>query len=153
EAIPGQIVTRKIEVSPKTSGEYAVADADRDILKLATIERHNATGNVGVGLIHGFGLKRGALATSIAHDPHNIVCIGTNDADMLAAINAVVEMDGGLAAVDDGEVRGRLPLPVAGILSDQPLATVTEGYEAIEQIARDFGSTVPSPFGLLSFMA
>lgn len=153
EAIPGQIVTRKIDVQPKTDGGHAVADIERDILKIATVERHNATGNVGVGLIHGFGLKQGALATSIAHDAHNIVCIGTNDEDMLAAINAVVEMRGGLAAVTDGEVRGRLPLPVAGILSDQPLAKVTEGYEAIEELARQFGSTVPSPFGLLSFMA
>jgi adenine deaminase len=153
EAIPGQIVTRKIEVEPKTDDAFAVADVDRDILKIATVERHNATGNVGIGLIRGFGLKRGALATSIAHDAHNIVCIGTNDADMLAAINAVVEMRGGLAAVDGGEVRGRLPLPVAGILSDKPLTTVTDAYEAIEDLARQFGSTVPSPFGLLSFMA
>jgi adenine deaminase len=153
EAIPGQIVTRKIEVEPRVDGQLAVSDIERDLLKIATVERHNATGNVGVGLIRGFGLKRGALATSIAHDAHNIVCIGTNDADMLSAINAVVEMRGGLAAVDGGEVKGRLPLPVAGILSDQPLATVTESYEAIEEIARDFGSAVPSPFGLLSFMA
>jgi adenine deaminase len=153
EAIPGQIVTRKISVEPKTENGLVVADIDRDLLKIATVERHNATGNVGVGLIQGFGLKRGALATSIAHDAHNIVCIGTNDADMLAAIHAVVEMRGGLAAVDGGDVQGRLPLPVAGILSEQPLAQVTQEYEAIEELAREFGSTVPSPFGLLSFMA
>lgn len=153
EAIPGQIVTRKIDVKPTLQNGEIVADPVQDLLKIATIERHNATGNVGVGLIRGFGLKRGALATSIAHDAHNIVVIGTNDADMLAAIEAVVEMQGGLAAVDGGEVKGRLPLPVAGILSDQPLAQVTEEYEAIEELARQFGSTVPSPFGLLSFMA
>ena len=153
EAIPGQIVTRKIDVQPKTDGAFAVADIDRDILKIATIERHNATGNVGIGLIRGFGLKQGALATSIAHDAHNIVCIGTNDADMLAAIDVVVDMQGGLAAVNNGDIKGALALPVAGILSDQPLAAVTEQYEAIEAIARQFGSTVPSPFGLLSFMA
>jgi adenine deaminase len=153
EAIPGQIVTRKIDVEPKVVDSAVVADVDRDLLKLATVERHNATGNVGVGLIRGFNLKRGALATSIAHDAHNIVVIGTNDADMLAAIEAVVEMHGGLAAVDGGVVRGRLPLPVAGILSDRPLADVTREYEAIEELAQEFGSTVPSPFGLLSFMA
>ena len=153
EAIPGQIVTRKISVEPRLEGSLAVSDVDRDLLKIATVERHHLTGNVGLGLIRGFGLKRGALATSIAHDAHNIVCVGTNDADMLAAINAVVEMGGGLAACDDGEIRGRLALPVAGILSDQPLATVTRDYEAIEAIARSFGSGVPSPFGLLSFMA
>jgi adenine deaminase len=153
EAIPGQIVTRKIEVEPEIKDGLAVADVERDILKIATIERHNATGNVGVGLIRGFGLNRGAIATSIAHDAHNIVCVGTNDADMLAAIRAVVEMQGGLAAVEGGDVQGRLALPVAGILSDQPLSVVTEEYEAIEELARQFGSTVPSPFGLLSFMA
>jgi adenine deaminase len=153
EAIPGQIVTRKIDVQPVFENGEIVADTEQDMLKIATVERHNATGNVGVGLIRGFGLKRGALATSIAHDAHNIVVIGTNDADMLVAIEAVVEMQGGLAAVDGGEVKGRLPLPVAGILSDQPLAQVTEEYEAIEELARQFGSTVPSPFGLLSFMA
>ncbi len=153
EAIPGQIVTRKISVEPRLEGSLAVSDVDRDLLKIATVERHHLTGNVGLGLIRGFGLKRGALATSIAHDAHNIVCVGTNDADMLAAINAVVEIGGGLAACDDGEIRGRLALPVAGILSDQPLATVTRDYEAIEAIARSFGSGVPSPFGLLSFMA
>jgi adenine deaminase len=153
EAIPGQIVTKKIEVEPKVERGLAIADIERDLLKIATVERHNATGNIGVGLIRGFGLKRGALATSIAHDAHNIVCIGTNDHDMHAAINAVVQMRGGLAAVDQGEVQGRLPLPVAGILSDQPLADVTEAYEAIEELVRQFGSTVPSPFGLLSFMA
>lgn len=153
EAIPGQIVTRKIEVVPKTVDGFAVSDVERDLLKIATVERHNATGNVGVGLIRGFELKRGAIATSIAHDAHNIVCIGTNDADMLQAINTVVEMQGGLAAVDDGVVRGRLALPIAGILSDQPVDVVTREYEEIEELARQFGSTVPSPFGLLSFMA
>ncbi len=153
EAIPGQIVTRKFDVQPTIENGAIVADVERDLLKIATVERHNATGNVGVGLIRGFGLNRGALATSIAHDAHNIVVIGTNDADMLAAIEAVVEMQGGLAAVDGGMVRGRLPLPVAGILSDQPLEQVTSDYESIEELARQFGSTVPSPFGLLSFMA
>src|SRR5699024_7506809 len=121
QAIPGQIVTRKIEVQPKVKDGVVVADTEQDLLKLATVERHHATGNVGVGLINGFGLKRGALATSIAHDAHNIVCIGTNDEDMLLAISTVAEMGGGLVAVDDGTVLRRLPLPVAGILSDQPL--------------------------------
>ncbi|MEX2426459.1 MAG: adenine deaminase [Thermomicrobiaceae bacterium] len=153
EAIPGQIVTRRIEVEPKTDGGLAVVDLEHDLLKIATVERHNATGNIGIGLIRGFGLKQGALATSIAHDAHNIVCIGTNDADMRLAIETVVEMQGGLAAVDGGAVAGQLALPVAGILSDRPLDEVTEAYEHIEEIARSFGSTVPSPFGLLSFMA
>jgi adenine deaminase len=153
QAIPGQIVTRKIEVDPKTENGVVVPDIERDLLKLAVVERHNATGNIGLGLINGFGLQRGALATSIAHDAHNIVCIGTNDDDMFLAIRTVIEMGGGLSAVDQGEVRRRLPLPVAGILSDRPLEVVTGEYELIEDLARSFGSSVPSPFGLLSFMA
>jgi adenine deaminase len=153
EAIPGQIVTRKIEVEPRITHGLAIADVERDILKLATVERHNATGNIGLGLIRGFGLNRGSIASSIAHDAHNIVCVGTNDEDMRLAIETVVSMHGGLAAVDSGEVLGRLALPIAGILSDQSLDTVTRDYEKIEAIARELGSTVPSPFGLLSFMA
>jgi adenine deaminase len=106
-----------------------------------------------VGLVRGFGLRRGALASSIAHDAHNIVIVGVDDGDILAAIDAVVAMRGGLAAVADGLVRARLPLPVAGILSPEPLETVAEQYEAVEQAAREMGSRVPAPFALLSFMA
>ena len=103
--------------------------------------------------MHGFGLRSGALASSIAHDAHNIVAVGTNDADILAAITAIGETQGGLAIVQDGILIDRLPLPVAGILSDQPLETAAEIYERLEQRARDLGSTLHSPFGLLAFMA
>jgi adenine deaminase len=152
-AIPGQIVTRKLDVEPSVRNGEVIADSERDLLKLVTVERHRATGQVGVGLIHGFGLKLGALASSIAHDAHNIVCIGTNDDDMLRAIQTVVDMQGGLVAVRDGEVLGSLALPIAGILSPEPLETVTAVYEDLEGIARSLGSELPSPFGLLSFMA
>ncbi len=152
-AIPGQIVTRKLEVSPKSENGLLVSDVERDLLKLVVVERHHATGRVGVGLVNGFGLREGALASSIAHDAHNIVAVGVRDADILQAINAVAEMQGGLAAVRDGEVLERLALPIAGILSPEPLETVTERYERLEEIARSFGSGVPAPFGLLSFMA
>ena len=151
--IDGQIVTELLNVEPKIEGGLAVPDLDRDLLKLACIERHRATGNVGVGYVQGFGLKRGAMASSIAHDAHNIVVVGTNDEDMLAAVQAVVEMDGGLAAVVGSEILDRLPLPVAGILSDQPLGATAWAYERIELQARDLGSTLTSPFGLLAFMA
>ena len=153
EAIDGQIVTKLIDVEPSLAGGVAVPDLERDLLKLACIERHRATGNVGVGYIHGFGLKRGAMASSIAHDAHNIVVVGTTDDDMLAAVAAVVKMDGGLAIAVDGKVTASLPLPVAGILSDQPLDVTAAAYEQIEQQARDLGSTLTSPFGLLAFMA
>ncbi|MBX6343017.1 MAG: adenine deaminase, partial [Thermomicrobiaceae bacterium] len=101
-AIPGQIVTRKIEVVPTVRDGEAIADPARDLLKLVVVERHRATGRVGVGLVTGFGLTRGALASSIAHDAHNIVAVGVDDGDLLAAIRAVVEMQGGLAAAEGG---------------------------------------------------
>lgn len=152
-AIPGQIVTRRLEVQPKVSGGFAVADTERDLLKLVVVERHRATGRVGVGLVNGFGLTRGALASSIAHDAHNIVAVGADDRDILMAIEAIVAMQGGLAAVADGRLLGTLALPVAGILSPRPLEEVAPEYERLEEIARGLGSALPSPFGLLSFMA
>ncbi|MCX7622240.1 MAG: adenine deaminase [Thermomicrobium sp.] len=153
EAIPGQIVTRAIEVEPTTRDGEVVADPDRDLLKLVVVERHRATGRVGVGLVKGFGLKRGAIGSSIAHDAHNIVVVGVDDGDILQAIEAIVAMKGGLVAVAHGEVKARLALPVAGILSPEPLERVAEAYERVERVARELGSTVPAPFALLSFMA
>lgn len=152
-AIPGQIVTRKLTVQPSVENEQVISDPSRDLLKLAVVERHHATGRVGVGLVNGFGLARGALASSIAHDAHNIIAVGVSDQDILTAIDAVAGMQGGLAAVEGGEVVARLPLPVAGILSPEPLEQVTADYERLESVARSLGSTAPAPFGLLSFMA
>jgi adenine deaminase len=152
-AIPGQIVTRKLEVEPKTEAGRLVSDVERDLLKLVVVERHHATGRIGVGVVEGFGLRQGALASSIAHDAHNIVAVGVDDDDILRAIETVARMQGGLAAVRNREVLAELPLPIAGILSPEPLEAVTEQYEALEEAARALGSTVPSPFGLLSFMA
>jgi len=152
-AIDGQIVTELRTVEPTIDGDEALIDIDRDLLKLVCVERHGKTGGVGVGYVHGVGLRSGALASSIAHDAHNIVAVGTNDADILAAITAIGETQGGLAIVQDGILIDRLPLPVAGILSDQPLETAAEIYERLEQRARDLGSTLHSPFGLLAFMA
>jgi adenine deaminase len=152
-AIPGQIVTRRLVVDPLIKDGQIVADVERDLLKLVVVERHRATGRVGVGLVSGFWLRRGALASSIAHDAHNIVAVGADDRDILAAIEAVIAMHGGLAAVEEGSVVARLALPVAGILSPRPLEEVTRDYEHLEDVARGFGSRAPAPFGLLSFMA
>lgn len=152
-AIPGQIVTRKLTVRPAVEDGQVISDLSRDLLKLVVVERHHATGRVGAGLVNGFGLTRGALASSIAHDAHNIIAVGVSDQDILTAIEAVAGMQGGLAAVDGGEVVARLPLPVAGILSPKPLEEVTVDYERLESVARSLGSAVPAPFGLLSFMA
>jgi adenine deaminase len=151
--VDGQIVTRLLTVEPVVVDNEAVTDTEQDLLKLVCVERHRATGNVGVGYIKGFGLRRGALASSIAHDAHNIVAVGNNDEDILAAILAVAEMQGGLTAVADGEVLARLALPVAGILSDRPLEETAAEYERMEATAKSLGSPLHSPFGLLAFMA
>ncbi|HLI51415.1 MAG TPA: adenine deaminase [Thermomicrobiaceae bacterium] len=152
-AIPGQIVTRRVEVEPLVRDGEVLADPSRDLIKLVVVERHHATGNIGRGLLHGFGLKAGAMASSVAHDAHNIVAAGVDDADILKAIRTVAEMEGGLAAVRDGEVLATLPLPIAGILSPEPLEVVAAAHDRLEEVAHQLGSQVPAPFGLLSFMA
>ena len=128
-------------------------DTGRDILKLAVVERHRATGNIGLGLVTGFGLKRGALASSIAHDSHNIVVVGTNDDDIFTAVKEIERLQGGLVVAAGGKVLASLALPVAGLLSDEPLETVVASLEKLEQVARDLGTTLPSPFATLSFLA
>jgi len=153
EVIPGQIVTRLIEVEPCVRGGDAIASVESDLLKLVCVERHRASGRVGVGLVRGFGLKNGALASSIAHDAHNIIAVGTNDADILAAIATVAGSQGGLAVVDDMNVIEHLALPIAGLVTDAPLAEVSERYAAIEVAARSLGSALRSPFGQLAFLA
>ncbi|MDQ3043751.1 MAG: adenine deaminase, partial [Chloroflexota bacterium] len=153
EVIPGQIVTKAIRVAPVTRDGWAVADPSQDLLKLVCVERHHATGRIGVGYVRGFGLRRGALASSIAHDAHNLVAVGVEDTDILTAIATVAGSGGGLAAVVDGKVLAHLPLPIAGILSDHPLERVAATYAELEAHARELGSDLPSPFGLLAFMA
>lgn len=152
EAIPGQIVTRRLVERPTVRDGAAVADPSRDLLKLVVVERHHATGNVGVGLVRGFGLRRGALASSVGHDAHNLVAVGTNDADIRAALDALVALDGGLVAVADGATLAALPLPVAGLLSDLPAAEVVARHDRLEEAARALGCAAPAPFALLSFM-
>ena len=125
----------------------------RTVLKLAVIERHKASGNIGVGLVKGFGLKRGALASSIAHDSHNIVVVGVEDEDILAAAKEVERLQGGLAVVAEGRVLAALPLPIAGLLSDEPLETVVQQLSRVETAAAGLGCTLPSPFSTLSFLA
>jgi len=153
EAIPGQILTgRRLEEVRVVEGRI-IAEPERDILKLAVVERHHGRGRVGVGLVSGFGLKRGALASSYAHDSHNIIAVGASDGDMLHAVRQVVEMQGGLVAVDEGEVLAALPLPVAGIMSLEPAANVSERATALDAAARSLGATIPEPFAVLSFLS
>jgi adenine deaminase len=151
--IPGEIATRLLEVEPEVRDGSAVAAPERDLLKLVCVERHHATGRVGVGYVQGFGLRQGALASSIAHDAHNIVAVGVDDEDLLLSIATVAESGGGLATVANGQVLARMALPIAGILSDRPLPEVASDYAALEDAARGLGSKLPSPFGLLAFLA
>ncbi len=153
EVVPGQIVTRLTELPASANGSLPDVSVDRDLLKLVSVERHQATGRVGVGLVRGFGLKRGALASTIAHDAHNIVAVGASDMDILAAIATVAESQGGLAVVADQQVLAHLPLPVAGLVSDAPVEEVAQGYAAVEDAARELGCSLPSPFGQLVFLS
>jgi adenine deaminase len=148
-----QILTRNLTVKTSRVNGLAVSDTGRDIVKIAVIERHGATGNMGLGFVKGFGLKEGALASSVAHDSHNIVCIGCTDRDIYAAVKVVEEMRGGLAAVRDGQAVGRLALPIGGLMSDRPLREVAEGWRKMRQAAVDLGCTLEEPFMALSFMA
>jgi len=151
--IPGQLLTEKrVLPAPVRNGRLAT-DLERDLLKLAVVERHHGSGNLGLGLVQGFNLKRGALASSVAHDSHNIVVVGTNEMDMLQAIERLVELKGGLVVVSGGRVLADLPLPIAGLISPKPLQEVAAAYERLQDAYRALGGTLPDPFMALSFLA
>ena len=153
EIVPGQIITKKREMQVRTEDGHIIPDIKRDILKLVVVERHKMTGNIGLGLVTGFGLKKGALASSIAHDSHNIVAVGTNDADIFVAIKQIEKMQGGLAVVANGKILASLPLPIAGLLSDEPLESVVNSLARVEKSAAELGVKLASPFSTLSFLA
>jgi adenine deaminase len=155
EMVPGQIITRRCQEPPLVQDDQVVADPARDLLKLVVAERYRASGEVGVALVKGFGLNRGALASSIAHDSHNIVAVGASDDDILLAIAEVARLQGGLVAAVDGRVMAALPLPLFGLLSPEPLETVSRGVEAVEAAARvlSAGGGLPAPLSALSFLA
>jgi adenine deaminase len=153
EIVPQQIVTRKLVVPPTVEAGRIVADPARDILKLVVVERHRATGNVGVGFVRGFKLQRGALGSTVAHDAHNVVVVGVSDADIVRAVQALQQMQGGLVAVDNGEVKAALGLPIAGLVSDQPLETVIRESADLNAAARALGCELDAPFMTLSFLS
>ena len=151
--IPHQLVTENLVCEVKSENGFVVSDTDNDNLKLAVVERHHATGQIGLGLVHGFGLQEGALATTVGHDSHNLIVVGTNDADMLCAARHLKEIDGGLAVVNHGKVLASLPLPIAGLMSDKPLEQVRKGNYEVSQAAASLGCRVENPFMILSFLA
>ena len=152
-AIPGQILTGRRLEEVRVEGGRIVTDSERDILKLAVVERHHGSGRIGVGLVSGFGLKRGALASSYAHDSHNVIVVGVDEGDMLAAVRRIATMQGGLVAVADGEVLAELPLPVAGIMSTESAAVVSHRGALLNAAALSLGARIPEPFAVLSFLA
>jgi adenine deaminase len=153
EVVPGQIVTRKTMDKIKIEKGVAMIDIERDILKIAVVERHKATGNIGLGLIKGFGLKKGAIASTVAHDSHNVVVVGTSNSDIYTAVNELINIGGGLVTCADNKVLASLPLPIAGLLSNLPLMQVVQKFENLEKTTSTLGNLPPAPFALLSFMA
>jgi adenine deaminase len=151
--VPGQIVTHALVEELASEDGLAVADRSRDLAKIAVIERHLGTGRIGLGFVRGFGLERGAFASTFSHDAHNLVVVGVADADMTRAVERLVELGGGLVVVDAGEITAELPLPVAGLLSDLPLTAVIEASEATVAAVHALGSDVASPFQSLAFLA
>lgn len=152
DLFPDQIINTKISAELEVIEGSVMADPDRDILKLAVVERHGKNGNIGVSFVKGFGLKNGALASSIAHDHHNIIVAGTNDQDMAACAAAIEEMQGGFAIAADGKVLGTLSLPIGGLLSEEPVDDIIANLEEINQIYHNLGGTLPAPFMTISFI-
>jgi adenine deaminase len=153
EVVPNQIVTRHLIVTPRTESGQVVPDIERDLLKLVVVERHHATGNVGVGFVRGFKLKAGALGSTVAHDAHNVVVVGTSDDDIARAIDELVKMQGGQVAISNGKVRAELALPIAGLVSDRPLKEVIGRIADLNAAARAMGCELEAPFMTLSFLS
>lgn len=150
---PGQITTKHLQEEASIRKGEIVADPTRDLLKLVVIERHHASGRVGLGLVKGFGLQRGALASSVAHDAHNLVIAGVSDDDILKAARALEEMGGGFAVVVDGEVRASVPLPLGGLISPLPAAELVQQLHTLDAIAAALGCKLEHPCMTLSFLS
>jgi adenine deaminase len=153
ELIPGQLVTNHlVEDTPQTDG-VLLADTNRDLLLAAVVERHKGSGNIGLGLVKGMGLKQGALASSVAHDSHNIVAVGVTAESLYKAVQAVINMRGGLAVASEDDVIAQLPLPLAGLMSDRPAGEVASALTDLDAAASQLGCKLPHPFMTLSFAA
>ncbi len=151
--VPGQLLTEALEEEASVRDGQVVADPARDHAKIAVVERHHATGRVGVGLVKGFGLQAGAFASTVAHDAHNVVVVGTDDADMAACVARLGELGGGVCVVRDGTVLAELPLPVAGLMSELPGEQVAAQLDAVQAQLRGLGVGLPEPVMALSFLA
>jgi adenine deaminase len=150
---PGQIATRHLQEEALVNEDALMANPEFDLLKLVVIERHHASQRVGLGFVKGFGLKQGAIASSVAHDAHNIVIVGANDTDILRAAYALQEMGGGFVCVVDGQVRASVPLPIAGLVSPAPASEVAQQLRTLDAVAASLGCTLEHPCMTLSFLS
>jgi adenine deaminase len=151
--VPDQIVTESLVDEPRVENGRVLPDPERDLLKIAVVERHLGTGRVGLGLVRGFGLRSGAIASTVAHDAHNVVVVGAKDDDMLRAVRRLADTGGGVVVVDGGIVRAELKLPVAGLLSDASLDEVIAASRTCVEAAHALGCQLASPFQSMAFLA
>jgi adenine deaminase len=149
--LPTSVVTRQLEAEVEVKDGGASANPDDDVLKIAVFERHRASGNVGIGFVKGLGVKEGAVASTVGHDSHNLVVAGASERDMITAANTLSESRGGMAVVKDGKVLALVPLPIAGLMSDNSVEVVSEQIETLKEAWNELGSTLPSPYITLSF--
>lgn len=153
EVIPKQLLTKDVVVDVKTENGLAVADVENDVLKICVVERHRASGNIGKGFVKGFGIKNGAIASTVAHDSHNMIIVGTNDEDMYIAQKELVRSQGGKIVVQNGKVLAKLPLPIAGLMSDQNMEYILEKSIELTNSAKDIGCVLEDPFMTMAFLA
>jgi adenine deaminase len=150
--VPGQIVTDLLQELPRVLEGQLCADPSRDLLLLASIERHGGLGSIGRGLVRGFGMRQGAIASTVGHDAHNLSVAGVDPADMLLAARRLEELGGGQCVAEGGRILAELPLPIAGLLSDRSVAEVARAQHAIDAAYRSLGGTLADPFMQLSFL-
>jgi adenine deaminase len=153
DLVPGQLITHERHEHVKSNDGFVMSDIESDILKLCVVERHHASGCIGLGLVRGFGLNRGAMASSVAHDSHNVIAVGVSDEEILIAVEAVKFMGGGLAVVCDKEVLAKTPLPMAGLMSTEPLEALVRQLRSVKRAAAKLGCVLEDPFMMLSFLA
>ncbi len=153
EVIPHQLITKETVVDVKVENGLAKASVEDDVLKICVVERHKASGNIGKGFVKGFGIKCGAIASTVAHDSHNMIIIGTNDEDMFLAQKELVKSQGGKVVVRNGEILAKLPLPIAGLMSDKDINYVTEKSEQLNKAAKEIGCVVDDPFMTMGFLS
>ncbi|MFD1198869.1 adenine deaminase [Brucella gallinifaecis] len=151
--VPGKIITQSLEFDLHVGPHGVEPDIERDVVKIAVIERHGKNGNIATGFVHGFGLKAGAIASTVSHDSHNICVVGVSDEDIAAAANRLGEIEGGFVVVRDGKVLAEMPLPIAGLMSAQPYEAVREQLRALRHAAEELGSVLEEPFLQLAFIA